>query len=186
MKELTSGDFTEALDPVALFKQWFEEARASEPNDPEAMTLATVDADGFAAENLTIENTWESEHTRTEEGSQAVALLMSSDRAVIDHVRLLGAQDTLYAQAATQGLIELANPTDGHAFNEGDGNALTYIGQQYAEFVAARGVIVDDEHIRGDAKPAAPPEVKSGAGAKPVAAAPKSKPGAPISSKKGR
>jgi pyridoxamine 5'-phosphate oxidase len=47
VKELTSGDFTEALDPVALFKQWFEEARASEPNDPEAMTLATVDSDGL-------------------------------------------------------------------------------------------------------------------------------------------
>ncbi len=47
MKELTSGDFADARDPVALFKQWFEEARASEPNDPEAMALATVDADGL-------------------------------------------------------------------------------------------------------------------------------------------
>jgi pectin methylesterase-like acyl-CoA thioesterase len=61
----------------------------------------TVDADGFQAENLTIENTWENEHTRTQEGSQAVALLMSSDRAVLDHVRLLGAQDTLYANSRT-------------------------------------------------------------------------------------
>ncbi|HEY4357162.1 MAG TPA: pectinesterase family protein [Acidobacteriaceae bacterium] len=61
----------------------------------------TVDADGFAAENLTIENTWELNHTRTEEGSQAVALLMSSDRAVLDRVRLLGAQDTLYANSRT-------------------------------------------------------------------------------------
>ena len=61
----------------------------------------TVDADGFKAENLTIENTWENEHARTEEGSQAVALLMSSDRAVLDQVRLLGAQDTLYANSRT-------------------------------------------------------------------------------------
>lgn len=61
----------------------------------------TVDADGFAAENLTIENTWELNHTRTEEGSQAVALLMSSDHAVLDRVRLLGAQDTLYANSRT-------------------------------------------------------------------------------------
>jgi len=61
----------------------------------------TVDADGFEAENLTIENTWENEHTRTQEGSQAVALLMSSDKAVLDHVRLLGAQDTLYANSRT-------------------------------------------------------------------------------------
>jgi pyridoxamine 5'-phosphate oxidase len=47
LKELTSGDFTQALDPVALFKHWFEEARNSEPNDPEAMALATVDAGGL-------------------------------------------------------------------------------------------------------------------------------------------
>jgi pectin methylesterase-like acyl-CoA thioesterase len=61
----------------------------------------TVNADGFEAENLTIENTWEDEHVRQPEGSQAVALLMSSDRAVIDRVRLLGAQDTLYANSRT-------------------------------------------------------------------------------------
>src|SRR5215469_18918160 len=61
----------------------------------------SVDADGFKAENLTIENTWENEHARVQEGSQAVALLMSSDRAVLDRVRLLGAQDTLYANSRT-------------------------------------------------------------------------------------
>ena len=33
-------------DPIALFAAWFEEARASEPNDAEAMALATVGADG--------------------------------------------------------------------------------------------------------------------------------------------
>ena len=33
-------------DPFALFEQWFAEARASEPNDPEAMAFATADAAG--------------------------------------------------------------------------------------------------------------------------------------------
>jgi pyridoxamine 5'-phosphate oxidase len=33
-------------DPIALFDEWFAEARASEPNDPEAMALATADGDG--------------------------------------------------------------------------------------------------------------------------------------------
>lgn len=32
-------------DPIALFDAWLAEARASEPNDPEAMALATADAD---------------------------------------------------------------------------------------------------------------------------------------------
>jgi len=35
-----------ADDPFALFDAWFAEARTSEPNDPEAMALATADADG--------------------------------------------------------------------------------------------------------------------------------------------
>jgi pyridoxamine 5'-phosphate oxidase len=33
-------------DPFAVFDAWFAEARASEPNDSNAMALATVDADG--------------------------------------------------------------------------------------------------------------------------------------------
>ncbi|OQW48016.1 MAG: pyridoxamine 5'-phosphate oxidase [Proteobacteria bacterium SG_bin6] len=33
-------------DPFALFDAWFAEATASEPNDPNAMALATADADG--------------------------------------------------------------------------------------------------------------------------------------------
>jgi pyridoxamine 5'-phosphate oxidase len=34
-------------DPIALFEQWLGEALKSEPNDANAMTLATVDADGL-------------------------------------------------------------------------------------------------------------------------------------------
>jgi pyridoxamine 5'-phosphate oxidase len=43
---LTSGDFAAADDPLRLFAAWLEGATASEPRDPTAMTLATVDADG--------------------------------------------------------------------------------------------------------------------------------------------
>ena len=35
-----------ADDPIALFDAWFAEAKAAEPNDPEAMALATADASG--------------------------------------------------------------------------------------------------------------------------------------------
>ncbi|MGH6749894.1 MAG: pyridoxamine 5'-phosphate oxidase family protein, partial [Methyloceanibacter sp.] len=41
------ADFTEARDPFALFFHWIKEAEASEPIDPEAMAVATVDADGL-------------------------------------------------------------------------------------------------------------------------------------------
>ena len=47
MNSLNSIDFTEVEDPFALFDAWFVEARAREPNDPDAMSLATVDAAGL-------------------------------------------------------------------------------------------------------------------------------------------
>jgi pyridoxamine 5'-phosphate oxidase len=36
----------DAADPIGLFTEWLETAKSAEPNDPNAMTLATVDADG--------------------------------------------------------------------------------------------------------------------------------------------
>ena len=44
---LTTGDFTEADEPLRLFAAWFADAPKSEPRDPTAMSLATVDADGL-------------------------------------------------------------------------------------------------------------------------------------------
>jgi pyridoxamine 5'-phosphate oxidase len=44
---LTAGDFTEADEPLRLFAAWFEDARRSEPADPDAMALSTVDRDGL-------------------------------------------------------------------------------------------------------------------------------------------
>lgn len=44
---LMTGDFTEAAEPYRLFAQWLEDATASEPNDANAVALATVDTDGL-------------------------------------------------------------------------------------------------------------------------------------------
>lgn len=46
-KALTSGDFTEEGEPYRLFGTWLEEAGRSEPNDPNALALATVDESGM-------------------------------------------------------------------------------------------------------------------------------------------
>ena len=40
-------DFDEVAEPFRLFAEWLGEAEASEPNDPNAMALATVDGDGM-------------------------------------------------------------------------------------------------------------------------------------------
>jgi pyridoxamine 5'-phosphate oxidase len=39
--------FTDRNDPFMLFAEWLKDAEKSEPNDPNAMTLATVDEEGL-------------------------------------------------------------------------------------------------------------------------------------------
>jgi len=57
--------------------------------------VVEVQSEGFEAANLTIQNSFGP-------GSQAVALMIYSDRAIVHDVRLLGWQDTLYAAAGRQ------------------------------------------------------------------------------------
>lgn len=45
--ELTTSDFTQENEPYSLFGTWLKDAEASEPNDPNALALATVDAHGM-------------------------------------------------------------------------------------------------------------------------------------------
>ncbi len=47
MNELTVCDFTQADEPFALFAAWFAEAEKKEASDPNAMALATTDAEGM-------------------------------------------------------------------------------------------------------------------------------------------
>ena len=44
---LDAGGIAPERDPIDLFSAWLKEAEAVEPNDPNAMALATVDAKGW-------------------------------------------------------------------------------------------------------------------------------------------
>jgi polygalacturonase len=59
-----------------------------------------VSGDSFVAENITFQNDFKVAQEPYPEGSQAVALRVTGDRAVFRNVRLLGHQDTLYAASA--------------------------------------------------------------------------------------
>jgi pyridoxamine 5'-phosphate oxidase len=43
-----------STDPFALFDAWYAEAKAGEPNDPNAMAIATVDADGRPSSRMVL------------------------------------------------------------------------------------------------------------------------------------
>ena len=61
LNALTPGDFVEAVEPFALFRQWFEEAATKELNDPEAMAIATVDSDGLPDLRMVLLKEWSPE-----------------------------------------------------------------------------------------------------------------------------
>jgi GAF domain-containing protein len=81
-----------------------------------------------------------------------VADATQSEEASLDrYVSLGGARSLVIAPVMLSGrflgAIELLNPLDGQPYTEADGNALTYIAEQFAEFVASRGVVTDPERI---------------------------------------
>ncbi|HVN93387.1 MAG TPA: pectinesterase family protein [Terracidiphilus sp.] len=55
-----------------------------------------VTADNFSAQNITFANDFNTTHPQLPAGSQALALLVTGDRAIFHNVRLLGNQDTVY------------------------------------------------------------------------------------------
>ena len=79
MEQLTSGDFTQEQDPFALFETWFAEAKKSEPNDPNAMALSTVDADGMPNSRMVLLNGRDGEdfifytNTQSQKGTELLA-----------------------------------------------------------------------------------------------------------------
>ncbi len=54
-----SPGFTERNDPFGLFKEWLAEAEKSEPNDPNAMALATVDDAGLPNVRMVLLKEWD-------------------------------------------------------------------------------------------------------------------------------
>jgi pectin methylesterase-like acyl-CoA thioesterase len=58
-----------------------------------------VTADDFFADGITFENDFSKKNPAVTDGAQAVALAVRGDRAVFRHIRVIGAQDSLFAAA---------------------------------------------------------------------------------------
>ena len=46
------------------------------------------------------------------------------------------------------GILEVCNPVDGKTLSESDGHALTYIGEQFGEFIAQRDLSVEPDYVK--------------------------------------
>ena len=102
----------------------------------------TVTGDDFHAGNLTVQNDWGNDPAHAQ--SQAVALSLTGDRAVVDRVRLLGHQDTLFANKGPGG--RMARQYFSRCYVEGHvdfifGNANAYFRGCQLHGVAHAGVM---------------------------------------------
>lgn len=100
--------------------------------------------------------------TRAPEGDEMLREAARRRRAIVtvnashatgDRYRDLGGGRSLIVAPIMQagralGAIEIVNPLDGMPFNDDEGNAMTYIAEQYAEYLGSRGIVLDRERIQ--------------------------------------
>jgi pyridoxamine 5'-phosphate oxidase len=113
VKSLTDGDFTEASEPFVLFSRWFEDAKGSEPNDPNAMALATVDGSGMPNVRMVLMKGWDEAgfvfYTNTE-SAKGREILGTLKAALVFHWK------TLRRQVRVRGLIEQVTDAEADAY----------------------------------------------------------------------
>ena len=100
-------------DPLALFSQWLEEAAKSEPNDPNAMSLATVDADGTLSNRIVLLKGHDEKGFRfftNYEGRKAQALSANPRAAALFHWK------TLERQVRIEGPVEKLSAEESQAY----------------------------------------------------------------------
>ena len=107
------ADFTEASEPFALFYAWMAEAKASEPNDPEAMALATVDSHGLPNVRMILLKGADRRgfvfYTNSE-SAKGLELAANPKAALLFHWKSLG------RQVRMRGLIEPATDAEADAY----------------------------------------------------------------------
>jgi pyridoxamine 5'-phosphate oxidase len=82
-------------DPFAFFARWFAEAEASEPNDPNAMTLATANQEGHPAARIVLLKGWDQDgfvFFTNKESRKGDELRENPRAALLFHWKILGRQ----------------------------------------------------------------------------------------------
>jgi pyridoxamine 5'-phosphate oxidase len=105
--------FTERNDPFQLFTEWMEDARKSEPNDPNAMALATVDDEGLPNVRMVLLKDHDEKgfvfYTNFE-SQKGQELLATRKAALVFHWK------SLRRQVRVRGLIEVVSEAEADAY----------------------------------------------------------------------
>lgn len=116
-KSLTQALFDDSdaniMDPFAIFEEWFAEARQSEPNDPHAMALASVDADGLPDVRIVLLNARDARgfaFFTNFESAKGQELLAHPKAAMVMHWK------SLRRQVRMRGPVEVVAPDEADAY----------------------------------------------------------------------
>ncbi|MGL4438782.1 MAG: pyridoxamine 5'-phosphate oxidase [Bosea sp. (in: a-proteobacteria)] len=108
-----TGDFTQATEPFGLFATWMNEAEKSEPNDPNAMALASNDGDGLPNVRMVLLKGLDDRgfvfYTNTE-SQKGRELLGSMKAALLFHWK------SLRRQVRVRGPVEMVSDAEADAY----------------------------------------------------------------------
>jgi len=106
-------DFTGATDPFALFAAWMAEAETTEPNDPNAMALATVDGQGLPNARMVLLKAYGPRgfifYTNSE-SAKGTELAGNMSAALLLHWK------SLHRQVRIRGPVEMVSEADADAY----------------------------------------------------------------------
>lgn len=101
------------IDPFSLFEDWLAEAKANELNDPHAMALATVDADGLPDVRTMLLNARDHRGFvcfTNFESAKGTQLLSHPKAALLFHWK------SLRRQVRIRGPVEVVSPSEADAY----------------------------------------------------------------------
>ena len=108
-----AADFTRSDDPVALFAAWMKDAEAAEPEDPNAMALATAGADGLPDVRMVLLKGFDAQgfvfYTNVE-SAKGEELAANPQAALVLHWK------SLRRQVRARGPIEPVTPEEADAY----------------------------------------------------------------------
>ena len=105
--------FTDRNDPFALFAEWLKDAEKSEPNDANAMTLATVDEEGLPNARMVLLKDFDDKgfvfytNYESQKGQEIQATLKA---ALVFHWK------SLRRQVRVRGLVEKVSAAEADAY----------------------------------------------------------------------
>jgi len=101
------------LDPFALFEEWFARARETEPNDPHAMAVATVDEAGLPDVRMVLMNAHDARgfvFFTNFESAKGRELLAHPSAALVMHWK------SLRREVRARGPVEIVAPEEADAY----------------------------------------------------------------------